>query len=478
MEFIETIKPFTLIAYYIFVSFVVLLIILDNKKPEKAFAFIFLILLFPIAGIVIYLLFGAQYQKKKLFTKKRYFDDVYLNKINEEQKEYADTLVDNSFAKLPTLFYNIEQVNFTLNNQITLLNNGEGKFPVFMQELERAKESIHLDYYIIRESKIAQRVIDILCQKASEGVKVRVIYDDVGSSLSRSTRARMRESGVSSYPYMPVLFSRLAHKANYRNHRKIAVMDNEVGFVGGININDKYINPNKSELYWRDTHILIKGEAVIDLQYLFISDWYFVSGQKIDLDEVRYRNLSKIRGTVPTSILGSDYGRNNQTIKEAFFRMITSAQEEVLITTPYFVPDDSILNALKITAKSGVKVSLLLPEKPDSRTAYYASQTYFKDLLKSGVEINYYTRGMMHSKTMIIDGAISTVGSTNMDQRSFNLNAEVNAFMLSETIAQELKSNFMNDLKDSYPLTLEMLRRRKWYVKVICSIARLLAPIL
>ena len=478
MEFIETIKPFTLIAYYIFVSFVVLLIILDNKKPEKAFAFIFLILLFPIAGIVIYLLFGAQYQKKKLFTKKRYFDNVYLNKISEEQKDYAETIVDSSFAKLPTLFYNIEQVNFTLNNQITLLNNGEGKFPAFIRELERAKESIHLDYYIIRESEIARRVIDILCQKATEGVKVRVIYDDVGSSLSRSTLARMRESGVASYPYMPVVFSRLAHKANYRNHRKIAVMDNEVGFVGGININDKYINPNKSGLYWRDTHILIKGEAVIDLQYLFISDWYFVSGQKIDLDEVRYRNLSKIKGTVPTSILGSDYGRNNQTIKEAFFRMITSAQEEVLVTTPYFVPDDSILNALKITAKSGVKVTLLLPEKPDSRTAYYASQTYFKDLLKSGVEINYYTRGMMHSKTMIIDEAISTVGSTNMDQRSFNLNAEVNAFMLSKKIAKDLKSNFVYDLKDSYPLTLEMLRRRKWYVKVICSIARLLAPIL
>ena len=344
--------------------------------------------------------------------------------------------------------------------------------------MERAKESIHLDYYIIRESEIARQVIDILCQKAKEGVKVRVIYDDVGSSLSRSTLARMRESGVASYPYMPVVFSRLAHKANYRNHRKIAVMDNEVGFVGGININDKYINPNKSGLYWRDTHILIKGEAVIDLQYLFISDWYFVSGQKIGLDEVRYRNLSMIKGTVPTSILGSDYGRNNQTIKEAFFRMITSAQEEVLVTTPYFVPDDSILNALKITAKSGVKVTLLLPEKPDSRTAYYASQTYFKDLLKSGVEINYYTRGMMHSKTMIIDEAISTVGSTNMDQRSFNLNAEVNAFMLSKKIAKDLKSNFVYDLKDSYPLTLEMLRRRKWYVKVICSIARLLAPIL
>ena len=478
MEFIETIKPFTLIAYYIFVSFVVLLIILDNKKPEKSFAFIFLILLFPIAGLVIYFLFGAQYQKKKLFTKKRYFDKVYLNKLSEEQKGDADSLVSSSYTKLPTLFYNIEQVSFTLSNEITLLNNGEEKFPAFLREIKRAKESIHLDYYIIRESDIAGQVIDILCKKAVEGVKVRVIYDDVGSSLNRSTLTRMRESGVSSYPYMPVVFSRLAYKANYRNHRKIAVIDNEIGFVGGININDKYINPSKSGLYWRDTHIMIKGEAVIDLQYLFISDWYFVSGQKIDLEEVRYRNLSNITSKVPTSILGSDYGKNNQTIKEAFFRMITSAREEVLITTPYFVPDESILNALKITAKSGVKVSLLLPEKPDSKTAFYASQTFFKDLLNSGVEINYYNRGMMHSKTMIIDGKVSTVGSTNMDQRSFNLNAEVNAFMLSEKIAQDLRSNFMADLKDSYPLTLEMLRRRKWYVKVICSIARLLAPIL
>ncbi len=478
MEFIETIKPFTLIVYYVFVSFVVLLIILDNKKPEKAFAFIFLILLFPIAGIVIYLLFGAQYQKKKLFTKKRYFDKVYLNKLSEEQQGDPEIQQDSTYTKLPTLFYNIEQVSFTQNNEITLLNNGEEKFPAFIRELKNAKESIHLDYYIIRESDIARQVIDILCEKSAEGLKVRVIYDDVGSSLSRSTLKQMRDHGVASYPYMPVVFSRLAHKANYRNHRKIAVIDNEVGFVGGININDKYINPSQSGLYWRDTHIMIKGEAVIDLQYLFISDWYFVSGQKIDLEEVRYRNLSNIQSVVPTSILGSDYGKNNQTIKEAFFRMITSAQKEVLITTPYFVPDDAILNALKITAKSGVNVSLLLPEKPDSRTAFYASQTYFKDLLNSGVSINYYTRGMMHSKTMIIDGAICTVGSTNMDQRSFNLNAEVNAFMLSERIAQDLKTNFMTDLKDSYPLTVELLRRRKWYVKVICSVARLLAPIL
>ena len=478
MEFIETIKPFTLILYYLFVSLVVVLIILDNKKPEKSFAFIFLILLIPVAGLIIYFLFGAQYQKKKLFTKKRYFEKVYLHKINNDSMRGKVALNDRSFSKLPTLFYNIEQVNFTQNNSIRILNNGEQKFPVLIEELEKAIKSIHLEYYIIKDSTIGDRIIEVLCRKSSSGVKVRIIYDDVGSSLSKESLKKLNQAGIECYPYMPVLFSRLAYKANYRNHRKIVVIDNETGFLGGININDKYINPNSLGLYWRDTHIMLKGEAVVDLQYLFISDWYFVSGQKINLTEVRYSGKQALNHQVYTSILGSDYGKNNQTIMEAFFGMITSASKEILITTPYFIPNDSILNALKITAKSGVKIKILLPERPDIKTAYYASQTFFKELLLSGVEIYYYAKGMMHSKTMIIDGVISTVGSTNMDQRSFSLNAEVNAFFINEKLAQELKSFFMKDLSDSYPLTLNMLRNRKWYIKVICSIARLVAPIL
>lgn len=478
MEFIETIRPFTLIAYYIFVTFVVILIILDNKKPEKSFAFIFLILLVPVAGIIIYLLFGAQYQKKKLFTKKRYFENVYLDNAKEQSRSDTPAVSDKGYSKLPTLFYNIEKVNFTLKNGITLLNNGEEKFPALLDEILQAKKSIHLEYYIIRESEVATQILDAICDKALMGVKVRLIYDDVGSSLSRSSLKKLKESGVESYPYMPVLFSRLAHKANYRNHRKIVVIDNEIGFLGGININDKYINPSKTGLYWRDTHLMIKGEAVIDLQYLFISDWYFVSGQKVDISEVRYVNRNKIESRIPVSILGSDYGKNNQTIMEAFFGMITCARKEILITTPYFVPDDSIFNALKIASKSGVKVVLLLPEKPDIKTAYYASQTYFKDLLFSGVDLYYYSKGMMHSKTMIIDSSICTVGSTNMDQRSFSLNAEVNAFIMNDKFSAEMRSHFMNDLKDSYKITPEMLAERKWHTKVLCSIARLLAPIL
>lgn len=478
MDYIETIRPFALIVYYVFISFVIILIILDNKKPEKAFAFIFLILLVPVAGVIIYLLFGAQYQKRKLFTKKRYFDKVYLQKINQANKEIVKTNASFDYKKLPVLFYNIEQVSFTHHNVISVLNNGEEKFPVLKNELLKAKQSIHLDYYIIKDDGIGNEVFNILCSKARQGVQVKLIYDDVGSSISKKGLNRLKLSGVRVYPYMPVLFSRLAHKANYRNHRKIVVIDNETGFLGGINIKDKYINPNTNGLFWRDTHLMIQGEAVIDLQYLFISDWFFVSGEKIDLNEVQFENRHKISNQIPTSILGSDYGKNNQTIMEAFFGMITSAREEILITTPYFIPDDSIFNALKITAKSGVSIKLIIPEKTDIRTAFFASQTYLKDLLLSGVDVYFYTKGMMHSKTMIVDSKISTVGSTNMDQRSFSLNAEVNAFIYDEKLAQKLKFHFEEDLKDCYKLQMKDLRNRPWYVKVLCSIARLIAPIL
>ncbi|MGI9530174.1 cardiolipin synthase [Lutimonas sp.] len=478
MDYIETIRPFALIAYYIFISFIILTIILDNKKPEKSFAFIFLILLVPVGGVIIYLLFGAQYHKKKILTKKRYFDKVYINEINKASSNGLDFSNEFSSAKLPTLFYNIEQVQFTKNNRIQILINGEEKFPALFREIQKATKSIHLDYYIIKDDIIGTALFDLLCQKAIEGVKVKIIYDDVGSSISKSGLKKLNDAGVLTYPYMPVLFSRLAHKANYRNHRKIAIIDNETGFLGGINIKDKYINPNTIDLYWRDTHLMIQGEAVIDLQYLFISDWYFVSGKKIDLDEVRFNNSFNISNNIPTSILGSDYGKNNQTIMEAFFGMITNAKKEILITTPYFIPDESIFNALKITSKSGINIKLIIPEKPDIKTAFYASQTYLKDLIRSGVEVYYYTKGMMHSKVMVVDELISTVGSTNMDQRSFSLNAEVNAFIRDRDVAAKLKVHFEEDLKDCHKLQLIDLKNRPLYIKVLCSIARLIAPIL
>lgn len=478
MDHIYNLKPFVLIGYYVFVTFLILFIILENKKPEKSFAYIFLILLFPVGGVIIYFLFGAQYQKKKIFTKKKIFNSVYLNNLNQNNKQQIEELKIGSNTKLPTLFYNIEQVQFTLKNSIKLLINGEEKFPVLFEELIKAKKSIHIEYYIFNDDNIGTKLIELLCKKSIEGVKVKLIYDDVGSSISKKNIKKLKSNAVEVYPYMPVIFSGLAHKANYRNHRKIVVIDNEVGFLGGINISDKYINPNNIDLFWRDTHILLIGQAVNDLQYIFICDWYFVSGKKIKIKENFYDDPAKIKSNIATSILGSDFGVNNQSIMEAFFGMITNARKEILITTPYFLPNESILNALKITAKSGVRIKIIIPKRPDIRTAFYASQTYLKSLLQSGVEIYYYTKGMMHAKTMIVDNYLSSVGSANMDHRSFNLNAEVNAFIIDDNIAHELSTQFNKDLEFSYKLQIEELNNRKWYVKIISSIARLIAPVL
>ncbi len=343
-------------------------------------------------------------------------------------------------------------------------------------ELKKAKKTIYLEYYIFNDDKIGNKIIEILCEKSLEGVDVKVIYDPVGSSLSKKAVKRLKQHNVEIKSYMPVFFSRFAHKANYRNHRKIIVIDDKTGFLGGMNITDKYINPNNNNLFWRDTHVMIKGEAVFDLQLLFISDWFFVSGKKIEPNQ--NVDFSSIDCQVPTSILGSDYGTDFQHIMEAFFGMITNAKEEVLISTPYFLPNETILNALIITAKSGVKIKLLLPQKTDLASAYYASQTYLKEVLKNNIEVYYYTKGMMHAKTMIVDNSICTVGSTNMDQRSFDLNAEVNMFIIDEKKSLELKSQFEADLKDSYKLNINELLNWPWYKKALSSLARLIAPIL
>ncbi len=477
MEDIYNLKSYVVITYYVFISFLIIAIVLDNKKPAKSFAYIFLLLLFPIGGVLLYFLLGVHYQKKKLFTRFRNYQGEYIQTSNNRDKNKEDLIkIPGITQKIPTLFYNIDYVQFTIKNDIKFLVNGEEKFPVLIGELKKAKKTIYLEYYIFNDDKIGNKIIEILCEKSLEGVDVKVIYDPVGSSLSKKAVKRLKQHNVEIKSYMPVFFSRFAHKANYRNHRKIIVTDDKTGFLGGMNITDKYINPNNNNLFWRDTHVMIKGEAVFDLQLLFISDWFFVSGKKIEPNQ--NVDFSSIDCQVPTSILGSDYGTDFQHIMEAFFGMITNAKEEVLISTPYFLPNETILNALIITAKSGVKIKLLLPQKTDLASAYYASQTYLKEVLKNNIEVYYYTKGMMHAKTMIVDNSICTVGSTNMDQRSFDLNAEVNMFIIDEKKSLELKSQFEADLKDSYKLNINELLNWPWYKKALSSLARLIAPIL
>jgi cardiolipin synthase len=452
-------------------------IILENKKPEKVYAYIFLIFLFPVVGALLYFLFGAHYQKKKLYTKFRNYRNNFIQDLIKDkniERELITSIQNN--IKLPRLLYNLDHAVFTINNEVEILFNGEEKFPQLIEELKKARKKIYLEYYIFNSDDIGNRIIDILIEKAREGLEVKLIYDAVGSSVSRKAVRKLKKNNVKVHVYMPVFFSRVAHKANYRNHRKIVIIDDLVGFMGGINVADNYINPNKNNLFWRDTHIMIKGEAVYDLQLIFISDWFFVCGEKLEPN--KNIDISTVQTHIPSAVLSSDSGTSDEIILKAFIGMISMAKKEILITTPYFIPTESILIILKIAAKSGVEIKILLPEKPDLRTAYYASYTYLIDMLKTGVKIYFYTKGMMHAKSMMVDDDICTIGSANMDYRSFSLNAEANTFFINELVTGKLKDQFYKDLEDAAEVSLDDLLSWPWYKKVASSFARLMAPIL
>lgn len=477
MDYLTHIKPFVIITYYIFISLLTVSIILENKKPEKVYAYIFLIFLFPVLGVLLYFLFGVHYQKKRLYTRLRNYKNNFLQELIEDKKidrKLISSIKNN--IKLPRLLYNLDHAVFTINNEVKLLFNGEEKFPVLIEELKKAKKKIYLEYYIFNSDTIGNQIIDVLIEKAQEGLEIKLIFDAVGSSVSHKAMKRLKQNNIKVKIYMPVFFSRVAHKANYRNHRKIVIIDDLTGFMGGINVADNYINPNKNNLFWRDTHIMLKGEAVYDLQHIFVSDWFFVCGEKLEINKTV--DVSSVKTHIPATVLASDFGTSDEIILKAFIGMISMAKKEILITTPYFIPPESIFSILKIAAKSGVEIKILLPEEPDLRTAYYASYSYLIDMIKNGVKIYFYTKGMIHAKTMMVDDDMCTIGSANMDYRSFSLNAEANTFIIDESVTSQLKDQYKKDLEDAVEVSLDDLLNWPRHKKVAASFARLISPIL
>ena len=475
--------PILLVIYYSIVIKVFFKILLENKHPLKTQSYLLLITLLPIVGIIIYFYFGVNYRKEKLFSRKKVFEQKILKEwINVHRTDmlqnktfYKDLMQEK--AKIPILGFANELSIFTNNNVVEILHNGENKFPRLMRELEQARKNIHVEYYMINDDVIGNQFIDLLCRKSKSRVKVRVIFDPVGSSLSRAMLLKMRDSGIEVYKYMPVLLTRFANKINYRNHRKIVVIDGNVGYVGGMNVSDHYIN-GEGKNFWRDTHLRIEGDAVNTLQMLFLLSWYFVSGQLLKLDTNIFNSSTTGRSGVFMGILGSGPDSDSESMMEAYFSMITNARDEVLISTPYFIPNESILTALKTAAKSGVNVKIIMPRNADSFFVTATSLTFIDDLIEQGVEVYLYEKGIIHSKVIIVDECLSTVGSANMDYRSFEQNSEVNAFIYNHTIAQELKRYFIEDLEYSTLVDLEVWRKRSFAKKLVGSLARVMAPLL
>ena len=473
-------------AGYIFlVIFVCLRILYDTRSTSKTFAYLLVTILVPVVGIIIYFAVGANYRKNKLYSKKIINDNKLLaeirNKIVHESEKTWKTGEEEvkSHKKLARMLLN-DNSPLTGDNEVTLLLNGEQKFPEVILALKAAKHHIHMEYYIFENDDIGNQVKDILIQKVAEGVKVRFIYDDFGSrSIRKNVVPELLAGGVEAYPFYKILFIALSNRTNYRNHRKIIVIDGCTGFIGGINVSDRYINDRgEKQLFWRDTHVRINGPGVYYLQYLFICDWNFCADQKLKIEEEFFCSAKSKKGHAIVQIAASGPDSDNPTIMFSLIQAIGMANDELLITSPYFIPGESILNALSVAALSGVKVKLLVPDKSDSAFINAAARSYYSEMLEDGIEVYLYKKGFVHAKTMVADGQLAIVGSANMDHRSFELNFEVNSMIYDAKIAGQLRDAFYNDIKDAVKLNPKTWEKRTLFKQLPEKLVRLLSPLL
>lgn len=462
---------------------VAVMIILEKRSPFKTAAWVLALILLPVFGVVFYLFFGQEYRKKKLFSRKgikslNQYRKLSITQLRQFEHTYQN-LPPEIMAKESIIRLLLKNSNalLTSGNRLKILNDGEETFRSIFKAIESAKHHVHLEYYILEDDKIGNRLKNLLIRKSLEGVEVRIIIDDVGSwGLSNKFIRELRNNGVEIYPFMEVRFPRLTSRVNYRNHRKIAIVDGKIGFLGGINFADRYLEGIKRIGPWRDTHLRIEGDAVKCLQIVFSSDWYIVIHENLN-GELYFPVLPKREG-VPVQISASGPDSDWDSIGQAFFSMIAGAKSKVYIVTPYLMPPREIVYALKTAAMRSVDVRILIPHKSDSRIPKWSSFSYVGDLLEAGVHIYFYQAGFIHSKYIVVDSVLSTIGTTNLDFRSLETNFEVNAFVYDKAFSIRLEKLFKLDLQNSMEVKIEEWKRRKWNHKVRESLAHLVSPLL
>ncbi len=462
---------------------VILTILLDNKNPAKSIAYILLLALVPVAGLVVYYFFGRDYRKQRLFNLKGAVDSPVIESFwtdhraeFERRFEQAEAQVGDLIAPA-RLIFNQHQGFLTENNQIKLLVNGEQKFPEVLRSIEEAKHHIHLEYYIFTYDDVGKKIVDALIRKSKEGVRVRMIIDDFGSPKKRKMVKRLSKAKIEIYRFMPVAFPFLA-QANFRNHRKIIVIDGRVGFEGGINIDERYLNSGKHELYWRDTHIKVEGPLVNLLQLQFLLSWHFTSKTKFPFEQPYFGNKFEYKEGATATLVASGPDSPRPYCMEAILAAINQAKKRIWIITPYFIPTDQILTALQIAASNGVDVRMILPGKSDSHIVKHASLSYVKPLLRSGIRIFLYEKGFAHAKTMTFDNQLAIVGTANMDTRSFYINFEIVAIIYDNKLCTEVDRSFEVDLKNSKEIDYQEWSNRSFYNRLLDSTCRLLTPLL
>lgn len=469
------------IVFTINIAFIAIFIFLENRDPAKTLAWLLVLFLLPWVGFFFYIFFGRTTFKRKKRADKGLEDPLYLEQTVKIQKDTLkalefDTETDEIKKLINLLLENSSSI-LTSNNKIEVLTNGEDTFASIIEAIEKAKHHIHLEYFIIKDSEIGEKIKRLLITKVKQGVKVRVIYDAVGCwKLSDGFINDLAGAGVEIHPFHPSLFPLFSRDFNYRNHRKIVVVDGKVGFLGGINIGDEYLGKSKKFGFWRDTHLKIEGEAVSILQLIFFSGWNHVIKEELPYNMDYYPPYETVGDTL-TQIVASGPDSSWFNMMQAYFKMITTTEERIWISTPYLVPNEAVLTALKTAALSGVDVRIIIPLKADHFTAYWATQDNIEELLEAKVKIYKYTRGFIHAKVILVDDICVSIGTANLDYRSLELNYEVNAFMYDKNIVGRVSRDFRQDFLDSEIIDIVEFKERSLKRKILEAFGRLVSPL-
>lgn len=456
------------------------------EKRDVGYTWAWLMILFfiPIVGFLVYIFLGRNLKKKNFYglsAEERGFvqsevDKQLLILQDEESQQFP---ISKKYDELVTLNLRSSNALLSNDNEIVIFDDGHQKFDALLEDIQQATKEINIQYYIIKPDSLGKRLRDALTQKAKEGVKVRLLYDEVGSKrISAKFFKELRLAGGEEEVFFPSFFKLINFRINNRNHRKLCIIDGEIAYIGGFNVGDEYLGLDQKFGYWRDTHFRIQGDSVNHIQGRFILDWHQArKEQKEDYHEFCY-HTHKHHGNSLIQIVSSGPNSETEHLKNMYIKMILSAKKNVYIQTPYFIPDASFMDACKIALISGIDLQIMIPNKPDHPFVYWATWAHVGTLLDYGAKILLYDNGFLHAKTIVVDEEVASVGTMNIDSRSFRLNFEINAIVYDEQIAKQLHDMFDKDSLVSSELTPERYQQRSWLIKFKEGISRLLSPIL
>ncbi|MER2108161.1 MAG: cardiolipin synthase [Solibacillus sp.] len=487
LNFLSQLNVLVLLPLVTFLNilFALAVIFWERKNPSSTWAWLLVLFFLPLVGFILYLMLGRQLRKKHLFRwdgrKSIGIDKLItyqIDAIKNGTLEYRTNHVED-YNHLIYMNLTTNNAVLTQDNHLDIYQDGGDKFEALIQDILAAKDHIHIQYYIFKIDNLGNRILNTLIKKAKQGVKVRVLFDEMGSRgvHKRHFKALLAVGGEVEV-FFPSILPMINPRLNFRNHRKITIIDGRIGYVGGFNVGDEYLGLNKKFGYWRDTHLRIEGSSVHPLQTRFILDWNQASSkQRIHYSE-RYFPIIPKKGDVALQIISSGPDTEWQVIKNNYLKLITNAKRYIYIQSPYFIPDESFLDAVRVAALSGIDVRIMIPNKPDHMFVYWATYSYVGQLVQAGAKVYNYDKGFIHAKMIVVDDEAATVGTANIDVRSFSLNFEINTMIYDHNVAHQLAEIFEHDILDCSELTIENYNNRSTAIKFKESISRLLSPIL